>query len=185
MFKGVRNVRRFWPSSPRAFVNAKFVSLGRKTEKSSRYVVNNGLSFQRRLTNAFEQQGDWLVLSEMGFSYEDAKGVCRKAFIDIVLVNPRDGLLVVVEAKWTHTADSYGQIWFYMSLLQSRFGGQWKVFGLEACSLAGKQVEYPGECKWAYGECFDLRDIAWEGEGAPKVGILPCYMSYNWRLRWV
>lgn len=182
MLRGVRNVRRYWPASPRDFQCARFVTLGRRAERSSRYVVNNGLSFQRRLTNAFEQQGEWLVLSEMGFTYEDRKGVTRKAFIDIVLVNPRDGLLVVVEAKRTHTGDSYEQIWFYMSLLQSRFGGTWKVFGLEACSLAGKQVEYPGECKWAYGERFALADIEWNGEGAPKVGILPCYMSYSWQL---
>lgn len=178
----LKNVRRCWPTSPRDFQCARFVSLGRRTERSSRYVVNNGLSFQRRLTSSFEMQREWLVLSEMGFTYLDFKGVQRKAFIDIVLVNPRDGYLVVVEAKRTHTKDSYAQIWFYMSLLQSRFGGQWKVFGFEACSLAGKQVDYPGACQWAYGERFDLRDIEWDGEGAPKVGILPCYMSYHWRL---
>jgi len=144
--------------------------------------VNNGLSFQRRLTNAFEAKREWLVLSEMGFSYVDGKGVKRKAFVDLVLVKPREGLMVVVEAKRTHTADSYGQLWFYMSLLYSRFGGTWKVFGLEACSLAGKQVSYPGECKWAYGESFNLKDVEWSGDGMPKVGILPCYMTYDWRL---
>lgn len=180
----VRNVRRCWPASPKDFQCARFVTLGRRTEKSSRYVVNNGLSFQRRLTHAFEFCDDWLVLSEMGFTYQDFKGVERKAFIDIVLVNPRDGYMVVVEAKRTHTADSYAQIWFYMSLLQSRFGGTWKIFGFEACSLAGRQLDYPGECVWAYGESFDLRKIEWDGEGAPKVGILPCYMSYQWRLKY-
>ena len=140
----MRNVRKYWPASPRDFQDVRLVSLGRKTERSSRYVVNNGLSFQRRLTSAFEQQGKWLVLSELGMSYVDGKGCRRMAYADIVLINPREGLVVVVEAKRTHTSDSYGQIWFYMSLLQSRFGGTWKVFGVEACSLAGRQVGYVG-----------------------------------------
>lgn len=144
--------------------------------------MNNGLSFQRRLTSAFEQQGKWLVLSELGMSYVDGKGCRRMAYADIVLINPREGLVVVVEAKRTHTSDSYGQIWFYMSLLQSRFGGTWKVFGVEACSLAGRQVGYVGECQWAYGGSFELSDVEWDGQGMPKVGILPCYMGISWNL---
>ena len=180
----VFNVRKHWPSAPKPFTRAKIVSLGRKAERSSRYVVNNGLSFQRRLTNVFEGQKEWLTLSEVGFAYLDGNGEERRAYVDIVLINPRDGLIVVVEAKRTHTPDSYKQIWFYMGLLQSRFGGTWKVFGVEACSLAGRSAEYPGECVWGYGGEFDLKSIEWSGEGAPKVGILPCYLTYEWSVKY-
>ncbi|QGH73559.1 MAG: putative endonuclease I [Siphoviridae sp. ct7UA22] len=180
--KQVFNVRRGWPASPRDFQRARVVGLGRRAQRSSSFVVNNGLSFQRRLTTCFDRNTRWFVFPELEVSYLGRDGKEHSCFLDIALMDPLRGYIVVVEAKRTHTPDSYAQIWFYMSVLQSRFGASWKVFGVEACSLAGRAVEYPGDCVWAYGGSLDLQSIEWDGVGAPKVGILPCYLTYDWSL---
>lgn len=179
----VRNVRKYWPASPSHFERPLLVGVGRASGRTRSFVVNNGLSFQRKVTAHFDRMEGWFCLPELEIRYLD-RGEEYKAFIDLVCINPVSGWVVVVECKRTHTSSSYGQLWRYMAYLASRFGGrQWKFAGFEACSLSGRSIEYPGPCVWLNGGEINLEPFSWSGEGAPMVGILPWYVTDDWRFK--
>lgn len=179
------NRRRFWPASPINFRDPTVVGLGRNIGHSNKAVIREGHYFQEKVYQFLSNDNPlWFPLEEVEISYF-AEGKAHKAYVDIVLVEPRSGYIVVIEAKRTHTSSSYRQLWVYMSLLHSRFPASkgWKVCGFEAARLAGKDLNYSGSCTWCYGPEVDLREFVWSGEGAPHVGILPFYINEKWEFR--
>jgi hypothetical protein len=148
----------------------------RGSKKSSSAVVREGHRFEGKVFDALvagaESKG-WILLPEFCFTFKTGKLVTTKAYVDILAINPRSGCIAIIEAKRTHTADSYNQIWKYMALAKSYFGDCFAVIGYEVCLYQGLSLEYPGPHRWL--SPGQMVAESWNGYGFPSISIVPWY----------
>lgn len=170
-------VRRLsWPQAPLQFYDPKPCGFGLRGKKSSSsYVVREGHRFESKILAALldaESRG-WLLLPEFHFVYKNGNMEKRSAYVDILAINVKDGLIAVIEAKRTHTASSFEQIWKYMAMCKSYFGDCFAVTGYQVCLHQGLSLEYPGPHRWLTPGQFRAED--WNGRGLPTISIVPWY----------
>lgn len=170
-------VRQAWPQAPLHFYNPEPAGFGfRHGKKSKRYVVQDGHNFEKRVFKKLvfdaEYRG-WVFLPEFCFKYKNSRMEEKTAYIDLLGINVKDGVIAVLEMKRTHTPNSYAQIWRYMSFVKSHFGDIFKVIGFEICDHQGTEPYYPGPCKWLCPG--QMKAVPWDGWGMPTVSIVPWY----------
>lgn len=178
-----RVIRHDWPQAPILFYNPKPIGLAaRSTARKGRAVVREGHRFQEAALRSLVARGEdegWFIFPEFVFEYQSGdRRTKQRAFIDMLAIHPMSGVVSVLEAKRSHTANSYKQIWKYMALCRSYFPKDFVVLGYELCLYQGLGCEYPGPHRWlAPGK---LRAKEWSGRGLPEVSVAPFYAGDFW-----
>lgn len=172
-------VRKSWPQAPSHFLAPTFAGFGDRGAKRSRNpLIREGHRFESkvfdRLVGPAEAEG-WFLFPEFCFSFTLPSGKKARCFIDILAVNPVLGAVAVLEAKRSHVAESYKQIWRYMALCRSYFHQSYAVMGYEICLYQGNSLEYPGPHRWLSPGKMQASD--WDGRGLPTVSVVPWYMG--------
>ena len=172
-------VRHSWPNAPVNFLNPVFAGFGERGVKRSRNaLIREGHRFESKVLEALlaEAEADgWFLFPEFCFAYTLPSGKKTKAYIDILAVNPIHGAIAVIEAKRSHVAASYGQIWKYMALCRSYFSQSYAVMGYEICLYQGTSLEYPGPHRWL--RPGRMQAVDWKGRGWPEVSVVPWYLG--------
>lgn len=170
-------VRRDWPQAPILFYDPQPAGFGvRKGKRSSRHVVRDGHNFEKRVLRELMPKAEaagWFFFPEFHFVYKNGQQEKKSAYIDCLAINPRDGVIAVLEMKRTHTPNSFAQIWRYMAFVKSYFGDSFAVLGYEICDNQGLEPYYPGPCRWLCPGQMQAKD--WNGRGLPEVSIVPWY----------
>lgn len=174
-----------WPAASFRFRRVGIESINKRAAaKGATAAIRDGNRFQATVSSYFAKQIDagWFVLDEVCFVAELMNGQARRLYVDVLAVNPIAGRIVVIEAKRTHVAASYQQIWDYMAVVRRFFDKElWTVSGIEVCKMSGVSFDYAGAAKWMVpGE---VRPPEWDGQSLPVVGIVPWYMGETWLLR--
>lgn len=174
-----------WPDASFRFRRVGIESINNRAEgRGATAAIRDGNRFQRVVSNYFAGQitEGWFVLDEVCFVAELAGGKARRLYVDVLAINPIAGKVVVIEAKRTHVAASYKQIWDYMAVVRKFFDKElWEVSGIEVCKMSGVSFDYAGAAKWMVPGV--VKPPIWDGNGLPVVGIVPWYMGSTWLLR--
>lgn len=178
--------RQVWPVAPVAFELPRFGRmLGAGVPDGAKKAVREGYQFQLDMTRKFlrDVPDTVAVLPEQELFYWKW-GREYRLMIDILIMDPRKGVAIVVECKRTHTAKSFDQLWLYMAVVQDILGEDWKVAGFELCKKEGLSMDYPGVCEWLMLEEINVGPFLWTGEAPPYVGIIPMWQGLDWELHW-
>lgn len=171
-----RNVRKYWPAGPTPWTDVSLTARRVSLPPPRTAAARAGLRFQDESISLLERlyaDTSWHVLSDLWFEYSIGAGK-NIAGPDCLLINPREGWLVVLEYKLTNT-NCYKQLFLYMSLLRRMLPiADWKVAGFliykDECRLP---VVQSGPSEILLCDEIDLRPFAWDGTDLPLIGILP------------
>ena len=165
-----------YPAAPMWFHGARFTSRVLNPPRKQSQSVREGYAFQERLGRDLSDclGEEWTVLEDFWLEYEGKKrkngSTKYHAGPDFVLLNVREGRLLVIDAKRSHT-DSYCQIWRYMALLRSIFPKRdWSVAGCEIHKHS-RTSGFAGEHEWV-GEELHFDSFVWDGRGFPKIAVM-------------
>lgn len=139
MIPGVRPQNR--PRTPRVQHPRQAYHAVRWSEKDPwaevsrrpRGAKKEGLLFEAEVSEVLSQvEPPWFYLPGMWISYRDLEGAERHAQPDGLLVNFREGMVVVCEMKLRHTKKAEPQLIRYINLVAQLFPQpEWKVRGVE------------------------------------------------------
>lgn len=173
-----------WPLSPIWFKRLGFQSMfAREAEVGGTAAVREGHRWQKKVASHFAGYSGkgWFVMEEVCFVLEVYGGKARRIYIDVLMVNPLEGRVVVVECKRTWVASAYEQIWGYMAAVRAFFPrDMWDVEGVVVAKLSGRSYDSVGPVDWLVPG--PVRGTPWDGVGLPRVGVVYWGMGSGWRL---
>jgi hypothetical protein len=124
-----------------------FVLAARKRSSAAQQA---GLRYERQVHEEFSRRfpDNWLPSPWFAYRREENPSVVNYAQTDALLINPRSGVITIVEVKKKHCAESYFQLHDkYLPLVSKCFGNNWEYRLVEMCEWYDPQIPYPCRVK--------------------------------------
>lgn len=168
-----KNYNRGYPAAPLFFQMPNFAQRIPCVPPPRTALQRAGWNFQASLAKrlAGQMPPGWHVLEDLWLEYQTPKGM-KHAGPDIILLNIREGKIIVIESKLSLT-DCYKQLWLYMALLRKMFPKPlWRVSGWMVYKRHREGVVITGPAEFWYGGIQELDSLNWDGIGHPVMGVL-------------
>lgn len=167
-----QNYHSQWPHGPLNYRSPALALQGPALPPVTRASARAGLRFQQQLCdNLRDTYPSLAICPDWWFEYSLYDKV-HKAGPDILLLDPKRGLCIIIECKLTYT-DAYKQLFLYMSLLRSLLPHPlWTVAGF----LAYKQpthlpIVQAGPNRHLMSNPIRIEDFRWAGHDLPTIGV--------------
>lgn len=170
----IRNIRKSWPFGPSNFSAPQVAQRGPTLPPATRADARAGLHFQDHLVDTLRAAysgTQWAVCPDWWLEYT-LDGKRHFAGPDILLINPIQGKIVIIECKLTCT-DAYKQLFLYMGLLRKLMPyPAWTISGFLAYKKSSQQAPlFGGPVMHLMDPSIDLTPFEWDGFSIPTIGV--------------